>query len=50
MICMECGTSIEFLNPEIEEVQDAASEQIGFRVTDHKLQIYGVCRDCSAIA
>ena len=48
MICMECGTSIEFLNADIESVQDAASEQLGFKVLDHKLQIYGVCRKCQA--
>jgi Fur family ferric uptake transcriptional regulator len=46
MICMECGESIEFYNPEIEALQDAASEQLGFKVMDHKLQIYGVCGDC----
>ena len=46
MICMECGKSIEFYNPEIEALQDAASAQLGFKVLDHKLQIYGVCRDC----
>ena len=49
MICMECGASIEFFNSEIEAVQDAASEQLGFKVLDHKLQIYGVCRDCQAV-
>jgi Fur family transcriptional regulator, ferric uptake regulator len=49
MICMECGTSIEFFNEEIESVQDAASEQLGFKVLDHKLQIYGVCRNCQAV-
>ena len=46
MICMECGDSIEFYNAEIEAVQDAASEQLGFKVLDHKLQIYGVCKNC----
>jgi Fur family ferric uptake transcriptional regulator len=46
MICMECGTSIEFFNAGIESVQDEASEQLGFKVLDHKLQIYGVCRKC----
>ena len=46
MICMECGKSIEFYNPRIEALQDAASAQLGFKVLDHKLQIYGVCRDC----
>lgn len=46
LICMECGKSIEFYNPEIEALQDAASAQLGFKVMDHKLQIYGVCGDC----
>jgi Fur family ferric uptake transcriptional regulator len=49
MICMECGDSIEFLNPEIETIQDAASEQLSFKVLDHRLQIYGVCRTCRAV-
>ena len=46
LICMECSKSIEFYNPEIDALQDAASVQLGFRVMDHKLQIYGVCQDC----
>jgi len=46
MICMQCGSSIEFYNEEIEAVQDAASEQLGFKVLDHRLQIYGLCKNC----
>jgi Fur family ferric uptake transcriptional regulator len=46
MICMQCGISIEFYNADIEALQDEASEQLGFKVLDHKLQIYGLCRDC----
>ena len=46
MICMQCGKSIEFYKPEIEALQDEASEQLGFKVHDHKMQIYGVCSDC----
>jgi Fur family ferric uptake transcriptional regulator len=46
MICMECGNSIEFYNEDIEALQDTASEQLGFKVLDHKLQIYGLCKDC----
>ena len=46
MICMECGNSIEFYDPDLEALQDEASEHLGFKVLDHKLQIYGVCRDC----
>jgi len=46
MICMQCGKSIEFYDPGIESLQDEASEQLGFKVLDHKLQIYGLCGDC----
>ena len=46
MVCMQCGKSIEFYNSAIETLQDEASEQLGFKVQDHKLQIYGLCRDC----
>jgi Fur family ferric uptake transcriptional regulator len=46
MICMHCGRSIEFYDPGIETLQDEASAQLGFKVLDHKLQIYGLCRDC----
>jgi Fur family ferric uptake transcriptional regulator len=46
MICTRCGRSIEFLNPEIEKIQDQASRKLGFKVTEHRLQIYGLCRTC----
>ena len=46
MICMQCGRSIEFYDRGIETLQDEASAQLGFKVLDHKLQIYGLCRDC----
>jgi Fur family transcriptional regulator, ferric uptake regulator len=46
MVCMECGRSIEFYNPDLETLQDSASEQLGFKVMDHRLQIYGLCSDC----
>ena len=49
MICMECGISIEFYNADIETLQDAASEQLRFKVLDHKLQIYGLCRECRKV-
>ena len=46
MICMQCGKSIEFYKEEIEALQDAASGQLGFKVLDHRLQIYGICKEC----
>ena len=46
LVCTACGTSIEFLNTEIENIQNAASVRLGFKVLDHKLQIYGLCSLC----
>lgn len=46
MICTACGASVEFFNAAIEKLQDRASSRIGFRIADHRLQIYGLCRDC----
>lgn len=46
MICTACGGSVEFFNAEIEKLQDQASARTGFRVADHRLQIYGLCRNC----
>ena len=46
LVCTECGRSIEFFNPAIEKAQEAASVRLGFKVLDHRLQIYGLCRRC----
>ena len=49
LVCTACGTSIEFLNAEIEKIQNEASARLGFKVLDHKLQIYGLLRPLSGI-
>ena len=48
LVCTACGTSIEFLNAEIEKIQNEASARLRFKVLDHKLQIYGLCALCRA--
>jgi Fur family ferric uptake transcriptional regulator len=46
LLCTSCGRSVEFFNAEIEKLQDRASAELGFRVVDHRLQIYGLCGKC----
>jgi Fur family ferric uptake transcriptional regulator len=44
LICMHCGLILEFENPEIERLQDSVAEKLGgFRVVQHKLELYGMC-------
>ena len=46
LICIKCGQVLEFVDPLIEERQQAIAAEKGFRIEDHTLVIYGVCGDC----
>ena len=46
LICTSCHQIIEFENERIEELQDMVARHHGFRVTRHKLELYGLCKDC----
>lgn len=46
MVCDECGQVIEFVNDEIERLQEEMCRRHLFRSTSHVMQIFGVCRDC----
>ena len=46
MICTRCGIYVEFLNPRIEELQEMVSRKHGFKITSHRMQLYGLCPKC----
>lgn len=46
MICTQCGEIIEFVDSQIEERQHKIAEELGFKMTDHSMQIYGICKKC----
>ncbi len=46
MICLRCGTVVEFRDPVIEEHQLAIAAKHGFKLTDHALTLHGICADC----
>jgi Fur family ferric uptake transcriptional regulator len=46
LICTKCGTIIEFENDQIERMQDAVARRHGFKVTSHKMELYGLCKTC----
>lgn len=49
-ICNTCGKIVEFENQQIETLQQAVAEQFGFRLVSHKMELYGICRECAAEA
>ena len=46
IICTSCGKIVEFLDNEIEKLQEDVAMKNGFTITDHTMQIYGICKEC----
>ncbi len=46
MICTECGNITEFVDEQIEERQHKIADELGFKMNDHSMQIYGICKNC----
>jgi Fur family ferric uptake transcriptional regulator len=46
LVCIKCGSVVEFVEDVIEERQRAIAAQHGFTIEDHSLVIYGVCPNC----
>ncbi len=42
LIDMNTGDVIEFRNEEIEELQRLVAEKLGYKLVDHRLELYGV--------
>lgn len=47
LVCIKCGHIEEFVDKIIEERQQAIASETGFTITDHSLNIYGLCATCS---
>jgi Fur family ferric uptake transcriptional regulator len=46
LLCLKCGHVAEFVDPLIEERQQAIAKEFNFRMTDHNLYIFGICQKC----
>jgi len=45
LIDMKSGEVIEFVDPEIEALQEKIAERLGYRLMGHRLELYGIRRD-----
>ncbi|PZU59285.1 MAG: transcriptional repressor [Sphingobium sp.] len=45
LIDVETGNVIEFVDPELEQLQRQIAEKLGFRLVDHRMELYGVALD-----
>jgi Fur family ferric uptake transcriptional regulator len=46
LICTSCGKIVEFFDDIIEKRQEEIAIKNGFKLTDHTMQIYGLCDRC----
>ena len=46
LVCVKCGKVKEFVDEVIEQRQQAIAERANFEMTDHNLNIYGICEAC----
>ncbi len=49
LICEGCGEIIEFENPKIEKLQEEVAKENGFLLTNHLMQLYGLCQKCQTV-
>lgn len=42
LIDMETGRVIEFVDPEIEELQEKIAQRLGYNIVGHRLEIFGI--------
>jgi Fur family ferric uptake transcriptional regulator len=45
LIDMKSGKVIEFMEPEIERLQHEIARRLGYKLVDHRLELYGVPMD-----
>jgi len=46
LICERCGKIVEFEEDRIEAMQAEVAQRLGFRITGHKMELYGLCNEC----
>ena len=42
LIDMKTGKVVEFVDPELEALQKLIAEKLGYRLVDHRMELYGV--------
>ncbi len=46
LICLECGKITEFENEDMETMQSQIAQRYHFKISHHRMELYGQCADC----
>ncbi|HLU20864.1 peroxide-responsive transcriptional repressor PerR [Lederbergia graminis] len=47
VICEDCGKIVDFHYPGLDAVEQLAAHITDFQITHHRMEIYGICPECS---
>ena len=50
LICSECGTVVDFTDCDLTELEQRLSQETGFEIKSHLLELLGRCQNCQKIA
>lgn len=48
LICVKCGDILEFNDDVIRKQQELIAQKFDFKMTDHNMTIYGLCKKCKS--
>jgi len=46
LICLECGKIKEFNDRVLEEFENSIQKEHNFKVVNHRIKFYGICKKC----
>lgn len=47
LVCKSCEKTVEFEHPLIEKYQLEICERHGFTLKSHRMELFGICKDCN---
>lgn len=50
LICTRCGKIQEFEDGSLRRLRQKVARRYGFAVSEHKLELYGLCRECARLS
>lgn len=50
LVCLSCAKIVEFHQDMIEQMQEQVAREHGFRLSHHRLELFGICAECQAQA
>lgn len=48
-LCEECGKLVDFAYKPLDDLEKTAGQETGFLVKSHRVEVYGICSDCSTV-